>query len=278
MRAASSASVQGAPPPTRPLPQARFHSAHYLAVAACLVAGVALWFTRGTLDVFGSERETTRVALLPSGPELGGLIMLVLIASAAAGAALARSFRLGVGHAQPHAGTRRNARREPWPLAVFQVALPLFVLAVLALPYLPWLPDRWPALRSLTGPMARVIWFVVLAQVGWVAWSVRASLRNAGSRPGRRRWLAAIFLLSTAAFGTAALLLTESDMFPGGDEPHYLILMQSLWRDHDLKIENNHVREDYAEYYHASLTPDYRARGVDGQIYSIHPIGLPLLR
>ena len=53
--------------------------------------------------------------------------------------------------------------------------------------------------------------------------------------------------------------------------------MQSLWRDHDLKIENNHTREDYAEYYRASLDPDYRTRGVDGQIYSVHPIGLPFL-
>jgi len=33
--------------------------------------------------VFGDEQGTTRVAMLPSGPELLGLIMLVLIAAGA---------------------------------------------------------------------------------------------------------------------------------------------------------------------------------------------------
>ena len=53
--------------------------------------------------------------------------------------------------------------------------------------------------------------------------------------------------------------------------------MHSLWHDHDLKIENNHAKEDYATFYHALLAPDYRTRGTDGQIYSIHPIGLPVM-
>ena len=52
-----------------------------LALLACLVAGAALWCTRGTLDAFGDGRSVTRVAALPSGAELLGLIALMLIAA-----------------------------------------------------------------------------------------------------------------------------------------------------------------------------------------------------
>jgi hypothetical protein len=78
-------------------------------------------------------------------------------------------------------------------------------------------------------------------------------------------------------FGTAALLLAPSGLFPGGDEPHYLVITQSLLTDHDLRIENNHARRDYAAYYEADLEPHAIAPGRDGGTYSVHPVGLPLL-
>src|SRR4029453_14760062 len=59
--------------------------------------------------------------------------------------------------------------------------------------------------------------------------------------------------------------------------PHYLVIAQSLWRDHDLKIENNHTRGDYYEYFKQEITPHYLTRGADNEIYSVHPIGLPIL-
>ena len=77
--------------------------------------------------------------------------------------------------------------------------------------------------------------------------------------------------------GVAAARLTGTVLFPGGDEPHYLVMAQSLWRDGDLKIENNHERLDYKEYFKPDLKPDYLTRGKDGEIYSIHPIGMPVL-
>ena len=49
------------------------------------------------------------------------------------------------------------------------------------------------------------------------------------------------------------------------------MIAQSLWRDGDLKIENNHKRGDYSEYYTSDLEPHYLTRGTDGEIYSIHP-------
>jgi len=65
---------------------------------------------------------------------------------------------------------------------------------------------------------------------------------------------------------------------PEGDEPHYLIITQSLLKDHDLKIENNHRNGDYHAYYAGELPkPDYRRLGRNRQIYSIHAPGLPAL-
>jgi hypothetical protein len=64
---------------------------------------------------------------------------------------------------------------------------------------------------------------------------------------------------------------------PGADEPHYLVITQSLLRDHDLAIENNHVRGDYREYFGGDLRPDFTRRGLNEVIYSIHAPGLPAL-
>src|SRR5262249_27257326 len=64
---------------------------------------------------------------------------------------------------------------------------------------------------------------------------------------------------------------------PRGDEPHYLIVTQSLLHDGDLRIENNHARREYLPYVDGDLQPDFIRRGRDGAIYSIHAPGLPLL-
>ncbi len=61
---------------------------------------------------------------------------------------------------------------------------------------------------------------------------------------------------------------------PGGDEPHYLVITQSLLNDGDLRIEDNHDRREYAAYVDGDLRPDYLRRGRDGAIYSIHAPGL----
>ena len=63
----------------------------------------------------------------------------------------------------------------------------------------------------------------------------------------------------------AAERLTGTPVFPSGDEPHYLVIAQSLWRDGDLKIENNHARGDYHAYFNGPLSPDHVVpAGADG--------------
>src|SRR5689334_21907655 len=64
---------------------------------------------------------------------------------------------------------------------------------------------------------------------------------------------------------------------PTGDEPHYLVITQSLLLDHDLKVANNYARDDYAAYYGGLLSPQPSPPGVDGEQYSHHAPGLPVL-
>jgi len=213
-------------------------------LTALVIAAVALWCTRGLLDIVtGPAGAVTRVAMLPPLWLLGILVVVL-------GAAGVVAFRSGA---------------DP------DIALPLCALGVLILPYLPWLPDRLPVLRAAAGPGRYLVWPVVL-------WLI--ACRDSFGLWRRLRPLVSplvIFMASAIAFGAVASRMTDTPLFPGGDEPHYLVITQSLLRDRDLKIENNHRREDYREYFNGSLKPDYLALGKDGQIYSIHPVGLPVL-
>ena len=151
------------------------------------------------------------------------------------------------------------------------IARPLCALGVLALPYLPWLPDRLPVLRVAAGPARGMLWLAVLGLIAVPSLSrLRSRLRIPQSP-------SVIFLASAIIFAMAAWRLTGTAFFPGGDEPHYLVITQSLLEDRDLRIENNHRQGDYHAYYRGDLKPDYLTRGADGEIYSIHPIGLSVL-
>ena len=91
--------------------------------------------------------------------------------------------------------------------------------------------------------------------------------------PTRSAILAGV--LSAIAFGAGTW--SVAPQHPDGDEPHYLIITQSILQDHDLKIENNHRQRDYEAYMGRSIKPDFLKRSKDGQIYSIHAPGLAFI-
>ena len=96
-------------------------------------------------------------------------------------------------------------------------------------------------------------------------------------RPDQWRAPLIVFVASAAIFLASAWRLVPGPVYPGGDEPHYLVITQSLLLDHDLAIENNHARGDYRAYYASPLKPDYRVTGLNRTIYSIHPIGISVI-
>ena len=227
---------------------------------ACVITGVALYVTRGVLDESMTARGVVRFAMLPPWQALAGFV------------ALGGLVLVAVDHLNAPRGTTAFARP-----ALGDLVLPLFSLVVLLLPYLPVLPDRWPALQALAGPLAGIVWLCVAALQVWVLWQSRLLTARVIERWSLRSVTLVIFLATAAMAGVAANRLAGTVLFPSGDEPHYLVMAQSLWRDGDLQIENNHTRGDYHEYYAPDLDPHYLTRGRNGQIYSIHPIGIAVL-
>jgi hypothetical protein len=153
-------------------------------------------------------------------------------------------------------------------LAAWRAGASLAPLWLLVLLVLPWLPPAMPLAFSIwSGPLALVVWVAV-------ALSLVASLPLPAPVIARPPLAAGLF--ACAIYSVAAWQVAPS--VPGADEPHYLIITQSLLKDGDLKIENNHQSGDYRVYFPGDLPkPDYRRRGRDGQIYSIHAPGLPAL-
>src|SRR5689334_24111820 len=142
-----------------------------------------------------------------------------------------------------------------------------------AITLLPWMPIPIPTAALIwTGSLKWWVWSAVA--VALVAPVRRAAIWPGLLRDSRR----APVIAATLAACTYAL--TASRVFPqlpAGDEPHYLVIAQSLLTDGDLQIENNHRRGDYEAYYPGPLKPDYLTRGRNGQIYSVHAPGLPVV-
>jgi hypothetical protein len=227
---------------------------------ACAITGAALYVTRGVLDQAVTAEGVVRFALLPPWQALVGFLCLAAV------------VLLGLDHLNAPRGTTTNPRPR-----LGEIALPLVALVVLLLPFLPVVPDRWPALQALSGPLGAVVWLTVAALQLWTLWDYRLIGAPWIQRWDLKRLTAAIWLSTVVLAALAAGRLAGTPLFPGGDEPHYLVIAQSLWRDGDFKIENNHRRGDYREYFHRDLEPHYLRRGVDQEIYSIHPVGLPVI-
>ena len=212
------------------------------AAGALVCAALALWVSFGAIAFLDTFNRAPYVGLLPSPL---WLVVLFIVAAA-----------VGVG-------------MRPTPQAV----APLWLSAVLLLP---WLPMRLPLAAFIwTGHVVMWVWAAIGAclVVPRLGWFTRAIVGLVGGRPAREALVAGVLSLTAYSLGAWAV----APQHPTGDEPHYLVIAQSLIEDHDIQIENNHRQRDYRSYSSVGLKPDFLRRGVNGQIYSIHAPGLPLL-
>jgi hypothetical protein len=207
------------------------------ALLAAACAGVAMWFSLGVIAVTPTNEGLMRVGSLPPLWVLPVLIVCFC-------------------------GLSQMASLSS------RASMPLLLSLLLVLP---WLPFRVPAVFLLwTADLAPAVWMAVAIGV-WAAAGVRAPAWFGDVRYAPRvAAVAALTLYLCAGFRLA-------EFIPNGDEPHYLVITQSLLNDGDLQIENNHARGDYRRYFRGNLSPDFLRRGTNGQIYSIHAPGLPVV-
>ncbi len=143
--------------------------------------------------------------------------------------------------------------------------------AVLAAAHVPPLAAALPVLDVLRGPLG-----VVLGVLAVLA----ALAGERGDRLGpilRRNVPASLLFVVGFLFLATIGLYYTGRLRVSGDEPHYLLMAQSLWRDGDLELRDNLGRGETTEYTPADLRPHWGAPRADGRPFPAHAVGLPAL-
>jgi hypothetical protein len=209
------------------------------------LAGVAAWTSNGQLAIDTRSDSPQVIGLLPS---LASLAVIVVAGSLAA----------------------RWVALQSVPAALF--LLPL--ASVLA--WTTW-PSSLPAVVAWAGPSASLL-FTLLA-VGIVL-RLLAGRREVGWQRFLtpfvdHRWSPAIAAAGCALW-LAALLISATSLPVTGDEPHYLLVAQSILSDGDIDLRNNYDEGTYRAFY-AGFLQRHANLGVLGQEFSFHGLALSVL-
>src|SRR5262245_3138575 len=90
---------------------------------------------------------------------------------------------------------------------------------------------------------------------------------------GRARWAAPLFVF-LCVWG----LTTRGKFSVAGDEPHYLMIAESLLSDRDLNLANNYANGDGRWFAVKDLEPGpHIVKTLDGQDWSVHDIGVAVV-
>ncbi len=143
--------------------------------------------------------------------------------------------------------------------------------ALLLLAHVPAVVRALPVLDVLRGPLGVVLALVALVTV------------LAGGRPDRLGPLLRRPVPTLLLFVAGIILLGRigyhytGGIQVSGDEPHYLVMAQSLWRDGDLELRDNKIRGEMEEYVPGDVALHWGAPRADGRPFPAHSVGLPAL-
>ncbi len=148
---------------------------------------------------------------------------------------------------------RRDDAVTPYPLMIFS---PLLLLRYSSIPDF----------------RIRSILFLFLAYV--IAWAVlqkplRLKISLQQAHP------VFIWLLAFVLFSLIAVVMVRRGAYLSGDEPHYVMMAQSLAEDGDLDLKNNLEGQTYRSYHPVAL--DFHGGVYRGRYLPFHMPGLPVL-
>jgi hypothetical protein len=125
-----------------------------------------------------------------------------------------------------------------------------------------------PGLGLFTGALG---WILLALGAGVVALRLRGRPLEMPRPPV---WV--LFLLPVVVTGAVGVRYVRS-VEASGDEIDYLLMAQSLWREHDLDLRDNFARGDFREYVPGVRRMPGGTRRADGRSYPTHSPGLPFL-
>ncbi|MEK7475888.1 MAG: hypothetical protein AAB152_09705 [Candidatus Coatesbacteria bacterium] len=142
-------------------------------------------------------------------------------------------------------------------------------------------PGRWLDVRPSTYLLILAIGAVWVAAVAWVAWRITrrgkpgtggsAAAGGAADRQASRSLFAGALVLYLGVGAYVTFVYP-----PTTDEPHYLLLAESLVRDGDIALAGNYANGDYRRFYPVTGLDPHTVIVPGGEMYSQHTIGLPL--
>lgn len=146
--------------------------------------------------------------------------------------------------------------------------------ATASTPLLAGLLAGGPLIPLATGTGAVLLVFQRPGMILVLSAAVALALAGSGALATIRR--GSPFWLAFAFFGLVARH-TPGPAGPQGDEPHYLLMAESLRSDADLDLADELQSRDYSSFYSGELAPHTSPASPAGTAYPIHSPGVALL-
>lgn len=148
-------------------------------------------------------------------------------------------------------------------LTALRTSAPALLLSGLLI--IPWIGIPFAPLLIWLGPLSAWLW-VMVATVAL------------GPLLNRIRLADSPTIVALVACGVLALMNLVGDPHRiSGDEPHYLIVANSLLQDGDVELTNDYDEARHQAFYPGSLEPRHTVLSRAGRQYSFHGLGVPVL-